>query len=200
MKADKYRLISLEEAINHFGDHTHASHVLFWTVDDSRDNQMVFGLMQMRSDGRFGFPGGTCDEPKVDSDEIVSALYREVHEEMDYKMSERQITIEDRLFSHLSKSRKVLHFFAKELPLKTFSLLERTHINARDFPSESVGLIRVPLRDVGQPSSPAVRKFFKGFGRQKLAGNAKTQLIDAIIRLGLIGEQDIQFVTKAMVR
>ena len=194
----KYRVVSLEEAINDYKDHMHASHVLFWTRDDSTDQTVIYGLMQMRSDGRFGFPGGKSDELTVDSNEIVSALYREVYEEMGYRLSDRQITLDDRLFSHVSKSKKVLHFFVKELPLKTFTMLERTHMEARDFPSESVGLIRVPFRAEGHVSCLAVRKFFKGFGRQKFAGNAKSQMLEAIIKMDLIGQNDIQYVRKTM--
>lgn len=186
-------MIDLEEAVGQYKNYTHASHVLFWTKDNSRGQEGIYGLMQMRSDGRLGFPGGKSDEKTVDKNEILSALYREIQEEMDFTLFKGQITLDDRISTHLSKSGKILHFFAKELPLIVFQRLEKTYTNAQSFPSETVGLIRVPLS--GKP----LRKFFINFGKQVFAGNARNQLICSVLKLNLIlNMKDVDFFTKMM--
>ena len=196
----KYQLINLEEAVGKHREATHAAHIMLWTKDNCGDQEVIYALMQMRSDGRLGFPGGKSDEQTVDENEILSALYRELQEEIDFTPIQGQITLADRVSSHLSSSssKKVLHFFAKELPLALFQKLEKNHMNARDFPKESLGLFRVPLRATGLPTYEPVRKFFHSFGKQNFAGNSRNQLIDSVIKLKLIGESDRNFFVKKM--
>ena len=125
--------------------------------------------------------------------EIISALYREIYEEMAFVLPKDLITLEDRVFTHMSPNGKVLHFFAKELPLHVFEAIERVHTSAQSFPKESLGIFRVPLGCVGQTSSTLFRKFIANFSNGVFAGNAKKQFIETIIRLKLIGEKDIEF-------
>ena len=197
--AANYRPIDLEEAVGEYRRCIHAAHILFWTEDYNEDPEVTYGLMQMRSDGSFGFPGGKSDEKIVDKNEIIQALCRELFEEVNFLSVKGLITLSDRVSSHLSiKGGKVLHFFAKELPLATFQQLEKSHMNARDFPKESLGLIRIPLKATGLSSYKPVRKFFANFGKQHFAGNARNQLIETITKLDLIGERDRKFFVKKM--
>ena len=194
-----FESIDLEEAVGRYRRCVHASHILLWTKDNSGGQEITYGLMQMRSDGRVGFPGGKSDEKEVDRNEIVRALYRELQEEINFTPLEGQITLEDRVCSHLNGTReKVLHFFAKELPLNEFQHLERTHMNARDFPNESLGIFRIPLKTSGHSVSQPFRKFVENFGKLKFAGNARNQLIETVIKLKLISENDFQFLLEKM--
>ena len=191
--------IDLEEAVGRYSRCVHASHILLWTKDDSEGQEITYGLMQMRSDGRVGFPGGKSDEKEVDGNEIVMALLRELKEEINFAPLKGQITLEDRVCSHLSScGEKVLHFFSKELPLNEFQNLEKTHMNARDFPKESLGLFRIPLKTSDQSVSQPFRKFFESFVEQKFAGNARNQLIESVDKLDLIGKNDYQFLLEKM--
>ncbi|XP_054157027.1 U8 snoRNA-decapping enzyme-like [Oppia nitens] len=196
----KFRRIDLPEALaNYSTGHIHAVHIIFWFREPTTG--MAYALMQIRSDGQFGFPGGKCDEPVVDEQEMMSALYREIWEEMDYRLGDGDITIGDHLFSHVRThdEAKVLHFFGKQLTAEQFRHLELTHSHAESFPSETVGIIRIPLgqSDIGE--CRAVRKFFAGFGRQKFAGNARNQLLESIVALKLISPEDIQYVISRIV-
>ena len=186
--------IDLEEAIGKYRRFVHSSHILLWTKDNSGGQEITYGLMLMRSDGRVGFPGGKSNKTEVDRNEIVMALHRKLADKINFTPLEGQITLENRVFSHLdSPKEKVWHFFAKELPLNEFQNLEKTHMNAPDFLRKSFGLFRIPLKTSGQSVCQPFRKFIKKFWEQAFAGNARNQLIESVIKLDLIGQNDVQF-------
>jgi 8-oxo-dGTP pyrophosphatase MutT (NUDIX family) len=189
-----YEQIDLNDSLE-YQRHIHASHVIFWCKDYRQSPVVTYALMQLRRDGLFGFPGGKSDENVIDKNEILKTLCRELDEEINYKSC--NVTIDDHLFSHIGiEDNIVLHFFGKELLLEEFEMLERTHMNARDFPEESLGLFRVPLSACGQQTFKPVMKFFSGFAKQKFAGNAKNQLFEAIIKLNLMTQNDVKEIEK----
>ena len=162
--------LSLEESVKLDATHTHAAHCLLY-YGSGRD---IYGLMQMRSDGKIGFPGGTVDEDCPSIGEIVRALNRELMEEINY---EATIDLDCYVMSHLhlipSGKKLITHFFLKRVPSEEdFKRIERDHSKAPYFPEESLGIFRVPLF----PNEP---KFLANFAQMRFAGNALDQLLEA---------------------
>ena len=85
--------------------------------------------MQLRFDGRMGFPGGFVD----DFEDLETAINREVVEELGETTNPVNITKENYVISHLYEEyvpelditkKLCLHFFAKNVPLEQFLELE----------------------------------------------------------------------------
>ena len=85
--------------------------------------------MQLRFDGRFGFPGGFVDG----NEDLETAINREVVEELGQTTEPLNINKDDYVISHkyeeylplLDVTKKLcLHFFAKRVPLAQFLELE----------------------------------------------------------------------------
>lgn len=171
MGADGVIPISFDESLQLDSRHTHAAHCLIWF--EKAKNK--FGFMQMRSDGRIGFPGGGVEEKCPSVNEIVDALNRELMEEINY---DSKVRLTDYVSSHLhlkpSSSGKLLitHFFMKRVEEEEFLRIERTHHQAIHFPEESLGMFRVPVS--------MESKFYRNFSCHTFAGNARDQLFDAI--------------------
>lgn len=92
----------------------------------------------MRFDGLIGFAGGEVDVQEVTVDHIVEATNRELVEEINYGCD--GVTEADWICSHHdSGGRFAQHFFAKELTSDQILELERSHMNAQHFPTESLG-------------------------------------------------------------
>lgn len=78
--------------------------------------------MQMRFDGRLGFPGGFVD--KTDAS-LEDALLREVSEEMGDLPCGFQFLPEDYLFAfRCEEKRYCLHFYSKEVTFSEFLSIE----------------------------------------------------------------------------
>lgn len=165
--------ITLAESLKLDARHTHAAHCLLYSPGEEK-----FGLMQMRSDGKLGFPGGGVEEKMPSVGEIVKALNRELKEEINYDGDD--VTLENYIFSHLHlkpmRTGEILvtHFFMKEIKSQEeFLRIEKEHTKAPYFPEESLGLFRVPF-------DPIEDNFFKNFDCHRFAGNAREQLYAGI--------------------
>lgn len=143
----------------------------------------MYALMQLRSDGLLGFAGGSVDIVNPTTNDVVDALMREIEEEINYRT---KITLNNYLMSHVhlrpNTRGKILvtHFFIKKLPsLSVLEHIERTHMCAQYFPKETLGIMRIPIY-------PSNIWYFENFSKQNFAGNAYTQLREAlhIIREG----------------
>ena len=92
--------------------------------------------MQMRFDGKLGFPGGFV-EPGED---IVVGLNRELIEEIRLDTTKHAITKEDFLFSHYipnkddeTKSSRIRVFFAKEVTKAEYEIMEKQSLDAKEY-------------------------------------------------------------------
>ena len=92
--------------------------------------------MQMRFDGKLGFPGGFV-EPGED---IVVGLNRELIEEIKLDTTKHAITKEDFLFSHYipnkddeTKSSRMRVFFAKEVTKAEYEIMEKQSLDAKEY-------------------------------------------------------------------
>ena len=80
--------------------------------------------MQMRFDGRLGFPGGYVDGEET----LEEAVNREVKEELGCTSSPVDITSDNYVVSHyfdVDSEKLYLHFFAKKVTLQQFMELEK---------------------------------------------------------------------------
>ena len=79
--------------------------------------------MQMRFDGRFGFPGGFVDDTDMS---LEDALYRELNEEMGNLPPNFKINACDYIMTHLlEEKRHCLHFYGKEVPFNQYLEIEK---------------------------------------------------------------------------
>lgn len=87
--------------------------------------------MQMRFDGRLGFPGGFLDPRDISLEE---GLNRELCEELGPGAASLHLAEKDYLSSHASEQpqRVVMHFYAKQLSLEEFRMVEEGAIQAKD--------------------------------------------------------------------
>ncbi|XP_042311227.1 U8 snoRNA-decapping enzyme-like [Sceloporus undulatus] len=189
------RVISREEALRLDGpEWKHACHVLLYAPCPGR----LFGriplryavLMQMRFDGRLGFPGGFVDPQDLSLEEGLS---RELHEELGPGAALLRVTEENYLNSHTSErpQRVVAHFYVKQLSLEELQTLEEKATRAKDHGLEVMGLFRVPLyilRD-GVGGLPA-------FLTNSFIGNAREQLIHALDTFQLVPKEQLQKAVK----
>ncbi|KAJ7317427.1 hypothetical protein JRQ81_003589 [Phrynocephalus forsythii] len=168
----------------------HACHILLYAPCPGR----LFGmiplryavLMQMRFDGRLGFPGGFVD-PQDGS--LEEGLSRELQEELGPGAALLQVAENDYFNSFISeKPRQVVaHFYVKQLSLEQLRALEERATQAKDHGLEVMGLMRVPLytlRD-GVGGLPA-------FLSNTFIGNAREQLIQVLEVFHLVPREMLQ--------
>ncbi|XP_012622372.1 U8 snoRNA-decapping enzyme-like [Microcebus murinus] len=136
-------------------------------------------LMQMRFDGRLGFPGGFVDN--LDRT-LEDGLNRGLLEQLGEAVADFRVERADYRSSHAgSKPNVVAHFYAKRLTLEQLLAVEIGATNARAHGLEVLGLVRVPLytlRD-GIGGLPI-------FLENSFIGAARQQLLEALEELGLL--------------
>ncbi|XP_010833275.1 PREDICTED: U8 snoRNA-decapping enzyme isoform X2 [Bison bison bison] len=177
------RRLELSEALHLGPGWRHACHALLYAPDPG----LLFGriplryavLMQMRFDGRLGFPGGFVD---LRDGSLEDGLNRELGEELGEAAGAFRVERADYRSSHAgSRPRVVAHFYTKLLTLQQLTAVEMGAPRARDHGLEVLGLVRVPLytlRD-GVGGLPA-------FLENTFIGNAREQLLEAVQNLGLL--------------
>ncbi|XP_040088591.1 U8 snoRNA-decapping enzyme isoform X2 [Oryx dammah] len=177
------RRLELAEALHLGPGWRHACHAMLYAPDPG----LLFGriplryavLMQMRFDGRLGFPGGFVD---LRDGSLEDGLNRELGEELGEAAAAFRVERADYRSSHAgSQPRVVAHFYTKLLTLEQLTAVEMGAPRARDHGLEVLGLVRVPLytlRD-GVGGLPA-------FLENTFIGNAREQLLEAVQNLGLL--------------
>ncbi|XP_059805502.1 U8 snoRNA-decapping enzyme isoform X3 [Hypanus sabinus] len=185
-----YRPVSRRDSRSLAG-YKHACHAMLYAAEPGK----LFGkiplryavLMQMRFDGKIGFPGGFVD-PRDNT--LEEGLNRELGEELGWDGKGLQITEVDYASSHATEAlpqKVVAHFFTKRISVEELRKVEMCAVQAKDHGREVLGIIRVPLytlRD-GFGGLPA-------FLTNTFIGNAKEQLVEALRRLRLVNEPELQ--------
>lgn len=94
--------------------------------------------MQLRYDGYFGFPGGLIDA----GEDFVTAVNREMAEEMNLDTSKHSVNHDDHVISHWSEKRNLaLHFYKLKVNMTDLIEIERQALLAEDYGSEVIMLL-----------------------------------------------------------
>ncbi|XP_058513081.1 U8 snoRNA-decapping enzyme-like [Ochotona princeps] len=161
----------------------HACHAMLYAPDPGK----LFGriplryavLMQMRFDGRLGFPGGFVDSQ--DSC-LEDGLNRELRKRLGEAASAFRVERANYRSSDAAVAQQVVaHFYTKQLELEQLVAVEASAPRAREYGLEVLGLVRVPLytlRD-GVGGLPT-------FLKNSFIGTAREQLQEALHDLGLV--------------
>lgn len=174
----------------------HACHVMLYC--DTR--AQLFGripirhiiLMQMRFDGLLGFPGGLVNP----SEETLEAgLSRELSEELGLALPMSEDDHVESCYapatssssSSSSSRRLITHFYVKKMEEEQIREVETAAAStATDHGQEVLGMVRVPLYTLkgGGGLAPFLSHSF--------IGNARSQLIDSLLRLNLVSPAELQ--------
>uniref|UniRef100_A0A1B6F6U7 U8 snoRNA-decapping enzyme n=2 Tax=Cuerna arida TaxID=1464854 RepID=A0A1B6F6U7_9HEMI len=171
-----------------------ASHCMIF----ARNNIKTFGvynpraaiLMQMRFDGNLGFPGGLVDG----GEDSIKALNRELSEEMNLDTSKHSVSESSYVVTHWSISKRLcLHFYALEVSLAELYEIEKRALLAKDYGSEVLGTVRVPLYTMGDGY-----RGFPTFLSNAFIGNSRVQLLHCLRQLEILTPEEIQLALQAV--
>uniref|UniRef100_T1JIE0 U8 snoRNA-decapping enzyme n=1 Tax=Strigamia maritima TaxID=126957 RepID=T1JIE0_STRMM len=140
--------------------------------------------MQMRFDGQIGFPGGLVNP----GEKPVDAVNREMREEIDLDLSKHRATDESHVMSHVDhKTKLVTHFFAIEVNLDEFLVIEKRCLDAEDYGEESLGVLRACLYTMADKI-----RGFPSFLKQNFVGCCKEQLCQGLRTCNIMTEEEIR--------
>lgn len=124
-------------------------------------------LMQMRTDGRLGFPGGMVDP----GENLWQALDREVKEELNYDISSVGLTpFCTHLINPGKKNELATHLFHKEISEGDMKYVIRNSVDSVDFIKENRGNF---LMDLMYDNKKYNKKLMK---RSRLAKSVREEL------------------------
>lgn len=171
----------------------HACHVMLY----SDTKTQLFGkiplrhiiLMQMRFDGLLGFPGGLVD---LQEESLEAGLSRELLEELGVALP---VSVEDHVDACFAPStsssspslpRLITHFYVKKIDEEQIREVERAAAStATDHGLEVLGMVRVPLYTLKRGGGLGL------FLSHSFIGNARSQLVDSLLRLNLVAPKDL---------
>ncbi|XP_057683207.1 U8 snoRNA-decapping enzyme isoform X2 [Corythoichthys intestinalis] len=171
-------------------DCRHACHVMLYSDTKSQ----LFGrtpikhiiLMQMRFDGLLGFPGGFVNQ---EQESLEEGLFRELQEELGVAVSlseEDHVDARHAPGTSPSSPRLITHFYVKKLKEEQIREVEQASAStAKDHGQEVLGLVRVPLYTTKGGGG------LSSFLSHAFIGNARTQLINSLLRFNLLSPEDL---------
>ncbi|XP_054636820.1 U8 snoRNA-decapping enzyme-like isoform X2 [Dunckerocampus dactyliophorus] len=169
----------------------HACHVMLYSDTKSQ----LFGripirhiiLMQMRFDGMLGFPGGFVNQSQ---ESLEAGLCRELEEEVGVALS---ISEDDHMDAQHapgtspSSPRLITHFYVKKLEEEQIREVEKASVStATDHGQEVLGMVRVPLYTTKGGGG------LSSFLSHTFIGNARSQLVNSLLRLHLVSPEDLR--------
>ncbi|MEQ2187380.1 hypothetical protein GOODEAATRI_004171 [Goodea atripinnis] len=209
--------LSRDEALECSGSR-HACHVMLYSDTASQ----LFGrtpirhivLMQMRFDGLLGFPAtthlGTLRRETSDEEggfplkygSLVDPLEETLEEGLTRELLEElgvavPVSVEDYVESRFapshpptsssSSSPLILHFYVKKIEEEQIREIEKAAAStAADHGLEVLGMVRVPLYSTKSHAG------FSCFLSHSFIGNARSQLVDSLLRLHLVSPGELR--------
>ncbi|CAH1782810.1 unnamed protein product [Owenia fusiformis] len=182
-----YEPIDFKNSLEDFKEFQHAAHAMIFARDTERFwnalEKKAQILMHIRFDGYLGFPGGLIDK----GESVLVGLQREIQEEIGLDPTCFPFANSDHVSSHINyKTKLALHFFAKEVALEEFKMLESNMMTSKEFGVEVLGPTRVPLYTMedGYRGLPV-------FLNNMFIGNSRHQLLNCALKFNLLTKQEI---------
>jgi len=149
-------------------------------------NELPIILLQLRFDGKIGFPGGIIE----DEETAEQAAERELDEEFGCgKVMAKNKNPLELVVSHIMKSSTAedttwhLNFYCREVSREEISQIEQCAITALHYGSEVYGVLRIPLyinsRGEGFPT----------FLKYPFAGTARNQLVHFLLKKNIASRE-----------
>lgn len=191
--------ITKEYALTKYADHRQAAHAMYYSKCDTkalfdRIPMRYNVLMVMRFDGNIGFPGGFVDRDNAESIEI--GINRELEEELNLS-PDFKITANDYhgTYVHTTPRRKFInHFYLKEVTENEYASIEKRAFDSVEWGKETLGIINVPVQTgvgISRTYLPIV-----DFLQNKFIGNARQELIEGILKVGIFTEDEMKMFWK----
>lgn len=99
----------------------------------------------MRYDGYLGFPGGLVNA----NEDYVTAVNRELVEEINFDTKIHLVNQDDHVISHWSKKKNlVLHFYKLKVTMSELIEIEKRALLAKDYGSEVITLLSIMLKNI----------------------------------------------------
>lgn len=186
--ANDFKSIPFSSSIQDYKHYMHCAHGMLYSLSDQvvwrKFKKYANILMQMRNDGNLGFGGGLLDG----KEEMMDCLNRELKEEFGMKENLCKFQESDHIMSSVNDKKKmVCHFYAKEVDNGVYEEIEKGVIAAKDWGTETMGIMRVPLfiLDDGMRGFPV-------FLANQFAGFAKEQLLETLKQRHIIPAEHME--------
>lgn len=184
-----YRRLSRIESLS-LKDVRHGCHAM---LHAPVENVKLFGqipvpntiLMQLRFDGRLGFPGGFVDASDATLEDAVN---REIEEELGVIPKTAQLSENDYVMSHYCQDiRFCVHFFSKQVRFFELLQMEKRKSFQMEGGFEVLGIVRVPLFKLYDNKGG-----FPAFLKNNFVGISKEQLIIGIHKSNLLSSAALE--------
>lgn len=131
--------------------------------EEIKNTNIPVVLMQLRTDGYYGFIGGMVDKGEM----LIEALLREVHEEINFNLDIEKI---EPLVSYKTKNTNIHSFTYEVQSLEELIEIQLKSLSAKHFPSESGGCILLKAVDYGN------KKGYTNFLKNNFCETSKIEL------------------------
>ncbi|EEB10419.1 Nucleoside diphosphate-linked moiety X motif, putative [Pediculus humanus corporis] len=138
-KSSEYKKINPGD--KRYTEFVHCSHVMIYSKTNS-----LFENFEKKAIILVSFPGGIVDKGETP----LSALHRELKEELNWNENDGSILESDIMFAHVDeKNERVYHFYATEVTEEKMLEIESKMNKACDYGNEVLGTFRIPLYIMG---------------------------------------------------
>ncbi|XP_055339629.1 U8 snoRNA-decapping enzyme-like isoform X2 [Paramacrobiotus metropolitanus] len=143
-------------------------------------------MMQMRFDGKLGFPGGIVSDLAVPDASLEDGLNRELQEEIRLDVARFGFTRQHYVISHFCpRVNLILNLYAQEVTEAEFREIERQALTADEYGHECLGVLRIPLYTMHDGLNG-----FPAFLQNQFAGTSVLQVMVGLVTQDIVTEEE----------